>query len=486
MALEDIIKNRINKLNKIKNSGIEPYPVFCNREMSCQDAEKNFTRISKKKKIILAGRIRIIRAHGGLTFVEINDGTGKIQLSFQKTKIGEKAYKFFIDNFDVGDFIEARGFLFKTKRGEKTLEVSNYKILSKSVRPLPDKWHGIQDIEERFRKRYLDLLFNDEIKEKFIQKAQIITEIRKYLSENGFIEVDTTVLQPLYGGARAKPFKTKHNALGMDFYLRISPELYLKRLLVGGFEKVYEMGKCFRNEGIDRLHNPDFTMLEFYWSYADYKELMKFTEKFLSTIIKRVFGKTFIEYQGQKINFKTPWKRIEFLDFVKKETGIDYESLSRDGLAKEAVKLGIKVEKTMNKPEIIDEIYKKTCRHKLQNPTFLIHHPAGWFPLAKSYEKDDRKTANFQVIVAGWEIINSYSELNDPIEQRKRLTEQEKFYKEGLEEAQRIDEDFIEALEYGMPPAAGWGMGIDRFVALLTNSHSLREAILFPAMKKRE
>ena len=381
--------------------------------------------------------------------------------------------------------METRGILFKTKRGEKTLEVSNYKILSKSLRPLPEKWHGITDVEERFRKRYLDLLFNDEIKEKFVLKAKIIREIRKYLDENGFIEVDTPILQPIYGGAKARPFKTIHNALNSTFYLRISPELYLKRLLVGGFEKVYEMGKCFRNEGIDRSHNPDFTMLEFYFSYIDYKELMKFTEKFLSSIIKNVLGKLTIDYQGQKINFKTPWKRVEFLDFVKKETGIDYNSINKEELAKKAMKLGIEVSKTMDKPEIIDEIYKKTCRHKLQNPTFLIHHPAGWFPLAKSYEKDDRKTANFQVIVAGWEIINAYSELNDPIEQRKRLTEQEKFYKEGLEEAQRIDEDFIEALEYGMPPASGWGMGIDRFVALLTDSHSLREAILFPAMKSK-
>ena len=409
MALEDIIKNRINKLNKIKISGVEPYPVFCNREMTCKEAKENFGKLSKsKKKIILAGRIRIIRAHGGLTFVELDDGTDKIQISLQKSKIGEKAYKFFIDNFDAGDFVETRGILFKTKRGEKTLEVSNYKILSKSLRPLPEKWHGITDVEERFRKRYLDLLFNDEIKEKFVLKAKIIREIRKYLDENGFIEVDTPILQPIYGGAKARTFKTIHNALNSTFYLRISPELYLKRLLVGGFEKVYEMGKCFRNEGIDRSHNPDFTMLEFYFSYIDYKELMKFTEKFLSSIIKNVLGKLTIDYQGQKINFKTPWKRVEFLDFVKKETGIDYNSINKEELAKKAKKLGIEASKTMDKPEIIDEIYKKTCRHKLQNPTFLIHHPVGFFPLAKSYEKDAGKLANFQLIVAGWEIVNAF------------------------------------------------------------------------------
>jgi len=486
MALDDIIKNRLNKLNKIKNSGIEPYPVFCNRNTSCKKAKEDFSELLKSKtEIILAGRIRMTRVHGGLTFVEIDDGEDKIQISFQKMKLGEKSYKFFLDNFDIGDFIEVRGILFLTKRGEKTLEVAGYKILAKSIRPLPEKWHGIKDTEERFRKRYLDLIFNSEIREKFKQKSKITKEIRNYLDENGFIEVDTPILQPIYGGANAKPFKTKHNALNTNFYLRISPELYLKRLLVGGFEKIYEIGKCFRNEGIDRSHNPDFTMLEFYWAYADYKELMKFTEKFLSSIVKKVYGKYTIEYQGKKINFKAPWRRVEFLDLVRKETGIDYESINRNELVRQAEKLGVKIEKSMQKPEIIDEIYKKTCRNKLQDPCFLIHHPAGWFPLAKSYEKDDSKTANFQAIVAGWEVVNAYSELNDPIEQRKRLQEQEKFYKEGAEEAQRIDEDYIEALEYGMPPAAGWGMGIDRFVAILTDSYSLREAILFPAMKPK-
>lgn len=486
MALDDIIKNRLNKLNKIKNSGIEPYPVFCSRNTTCKKAKQDFNKLLKsKKEIILAGRIRMTRIHGGLTFVEIDDGEDKIQLSFQKRKLGEKGYKFFLDNFDIGDFIEVRGILFLTKRGEETLEVLNYKILAKSIKPLPDKWHGLKDTEEKFRKRYLDLIFNPEIKEKFKEKSEILKEIRNYLDKNGFIEVDTPILQPIYGGAKAKPFKTKHNALNTNFYLRISPELYLKRLLVGGFEKIYEMGKCFRNEGIDRSHNPDFTMLEFYWAYADYKELMKFTEKFLSSVVKKVYGKFIIEYQGQKINFKAPWKRIEFLDFIKKETGIDYSSLNKDALAKKAEKLGIKIEKSMQKPEIIDEIYKKTCRHKLQDPVFLIHHPLGFFPLAKSYEKNAEKLANFQVLIGGWEIINAFSELNDPVEQKQRLQEQEKFYKEGAEEAQRIDGDFIEALEYGMPPAAGWGMGVDRFVAILTDFYSLREAILFPAMKTK-
>jgi lysyl-tRNA synthetase class 2 len=487
MALKDIIKTRLKKLKRIKNLGIEPYPVFSRRNLSCAEALKKFNSLVKsQREITLGGRIRSIRTHGGLTFIHLDDGTTQIQLALQKNKVGEKGYEFFLENFDIGDFIEVTGILFKTKKGEKTLEVRNFRILAKSLRPLPDKWYGLKDIEERYRKRYLDLIYNPEVKEKFILRAKIIKEIRSFLEKNGFFEVETPILQPIYGGAKARPFKTHHNALDIDLYLRISPELYLKRLLIGGFNKIYELGKCFRNEGIDRSHNPDFTMLEFYWAYADYKELMKFTEKFLSTVIKKIFGKLIIEYEGKKINFKTPWPRIEFLDLIKKETGINYEEINRDGLAKKAEKLGIKVDKVMTKAEIVDEIYKKVCRPKLWNPVFLIHHPAGFFPLAKAYEKDPKKLANFQLIVAGWELVNAFSELNDPIEQRKRFEEQEKLYKQGLEEAQRIDEDFLEALEYGMPPAAGWGMGIDRLIAILTNSHSLREIILFPTMRPKE
>jgi len=486
MALGDIIRNRIKKLQKIKNAGFEPYPVFSRRNLSCVEALKKFSSFKKsQKEIVLAGRIRLMRIHGGLTFVHLDDGTARIQLAFQKNKLGEKAYEFFLENFDIGDFIEVRGILFKTKKGEKTLEVRSCRILAKSLRPLPDKWYGLKDVEERYRKRYLDLLFNPEVREKFVLRAQILKQIRSFLEKNGFVEVETPILQPIYGGAKARPFKTHHNALNIDLYLRISPELYLKRLLIGGFNKIYELGKCFRNEGIDRSHNPDFTMLEFYWAYADYKELMKFTEKFLTSLIKKLFGKLTIEYEGKKINFKTPWPRIEFLDFIRKETGIDYESINRKGLGKKAKELGIDIDKSMTKAEIIDEIYKKACRPKLWNPTFLIHHPLGFFPLAKSYEKDPQKLANFQLIIAGWELVNAFSELNDPLEQRKRFEEQEKLYKQGLEEAQRIDEDFLEALEYGMPPAAGWGMGVDRLVALLTNSHSLREVILFPTMRPK-
>jgi lysyl-tRNA synthetase class 2 len=375
--------------------------------------------------------------------------------------------------------------MFKTQKGEKTIEAADFKMLSKSLLPLPEKWHGLQDIEERFRKRYLDMMFNPEVKKTFEMRSKIIKGIREFLDNEGFLEVETPVLQPIYGGARALPFKTHLNALDMDLYLRIAPELYLKRLLIGGFEKVYEIGRVFRNEGMDRSHNPDYTHFEFYWAYADYRDLMKLVEKMFEKVIKSVFGTLKLEYEGKELNFKTPWPRVEFVQLLKKETGIDLEEIDFESLKKKALKLGIEIKKGANKTELADEIYKKYCRPKIWQPTFVIHYPEGFQPLAKSLENDPKKLANFQLVAAGWELTNAFSELNDPIEQKERFKEQEKFFKEGLEEAQRLDEDFIEALEYGMPPAAGFGLGIDRLVALLTNSHSLRETILFPVMRKK-
>jgi lysyl-tRNA synthetase class 2 len=391
-----------------------------------------------------------------------------------------------LDNFDIGDFIEVRGTLCKTKRGEKTIEASDFKILAKSLRPLPEKWHGLKDIEERFRKRYLDLIFNPEVKEKFILRSKIISEIRKFLEKEGFLEVETPILQPIYGGARAKPFKTHHHALDIDLYLRIAPELYLKRLLVGGFEKVFEIGKCFRNEGIDRFHNPDFTSLEFYWAYADYKDMMKLTEKLILSVLKKIFKKTKISYQGKEINFKVPWPRIEFDALFRKETGLDYDAVNERTLLEKARELGLEIEENLPKFEIADEIFKKKIRPQIWNPTFVIHYPLGFQVLAKSLEKNPKRLANFQLVIAGAEIVNAFSELNDPIEQRRRFKEQRKLFQSGYEEAHPLDEDFLEALEYGMPPAAGFGMGVDRLVMILTDSRSLREIILFPTMRPKQ
>ena len=486
MIIDELRKIRQKKLEAIRKAGVLAYPEKTKRTHKIEEALKDFNNLARsKKEIVLVGRIRSLREHGGATFLHLEDGTGKIQAYFRRDRIGERGYQFFLDNFDIGDFIEVRGILFKTKKGERTIEASDFKILAKSLLPLPEKWHGLKDVEERFRKRYLDLIFNPEVKKKFEIRTKIIKEIREFLEKEGFLEVETPILQPIYGGAKARPFKTHLNALDLDLYLRIAPELYLKRLLVGGFEKIYEIGKCFRNEGVDRQHNPDFTILEFYWAYANYKDLMKLTEKMFESLLKKILGVLEIKYEGKKINFKTPWPRIEFNQLLKKYTKINLEEIHPQALKKEAQRLGIETTEGASKAEIADEIYKKLCRPNIQQPTFVIHHPLGFQPLAKVLETDPKKLANFQLVVAGWELINAFSELNDPIEQRRRFEEQEKFFKAGLEEAQRMDEDFLEALEYGMPPAAGFGMGIDRLVALLTDSHSLREVILFPTMRPK-
>src|SRR3989344_3626992 len=486
-TIDELRKERLKKLEHIQSAGDLAYPAQLKRTHTVAEALKDFAKLSKAgKEIILAGRIRAIRGHGGATFLNVEDGLGNIQAYLKKDRVGEKLYDFFMETFDIGDFVQVRGTLFETKRGEKTLEISDYKILAKSLLPLPEKWHGLQDEEERYRKRYLDLIFNKEVKEKFEKRSKVIKAIREFLEKEGFLEVETPVLQSIYGGAEAKPFKTHINAFDLDMYLRISLELPLKKLIVGGFEKVYEIGRVFRNEGVDRMHNPDFTMLEFYWAYADYKDNMKLTERFLTSVVKGVLGKTKFTYEGKEVNLETPWPRVEYTELLRKHAGIDYDSLSRDALAKRANDLGVKEEKGAPKYQIADAIYKNHVRTKIWDPTFVIHHPAGSIPLAKPLDDDPTKLGTFQLILAGgWELVKAYTELNDPIAQRKAFQEQESYYKEGMEGAQRLDEDFIEALEYGMPPATGFGMGIDRLAALLTDSHSLREVILFPTMKPK-
>ncbi|MFA5228509.1 MAG: lysine--tRNA ligase [Candidatus Paceibacterota bacterium] len=484
-VIDEIRENRKNKSKRLKESGIDPYPIEIKRTCEISKALNDFNLISKEEKeIILVGRMKTIRTHGGLTFIDFEDGTGKIQGLIAKDKVGVDFYETFLEMFDIGDFIQARGTLFETKRGEKTMQIADCKIITKSLRALPEKWHGLKDVEERFRKRYLDLMFSPEVKNNFVIRSNFIKELRNFLNDEGFLEVETPILQLLYGGARAKPFKTHVNAMDLDVYLRISPELYLKRLLVGGLEKVYEIGKCFRNEGIDKFHNPDFTMIEFYWAYADYKQLMKMTERMFQKILKKVTGSTEIEYNGEKISFDGEWERIEFFALLEKYTGIKYEELNEEALLKKGRELGVDIPDGADKPNIADEIYKKYCRPKIIQPTFVIHHPKGFQPLAKSFDKD--KLASFALVISGAEVINAFSELNDPVEQEERLKNQEKLFSGGFEEAQRSDDDFVEALEYGMPPAAGFGMGIDRIISIITNSNSLREVILFPLMRDRD
>jgi len=447
-ALSEIRKERLKKLKRIQKAGILAYPAESRRTHTAAEALKSFTSLSRsQKEIILVGRIRAIRGHGGSTFLNIEDGTGTVQAYLKLDRVGEKQYDFFMENFDIGDFAQLRGILFKTKKGEKTLEIADYKILTKSLLPLPDKWHGLQDEEERYRKRYLDLMFNEEVKKNFKKRTQIIKSIREFLDKEGFLEVETPILQSMYGGADARPFTTHINAFDMDMYLRISLELPLKKLIVGGFEKVYEIGRIFRNEGVDRMHNPDFTMLEFYWAYADYKDLMKLTEQLFGHVLKSTFGKTSISYEGKDINFKTPWPRVEYTALVKKYTKIDIESTNREALFKKAKELKVSVEKNYSKEKIVDELYKKYCRPQIWEPTFIIHHPSEMFPLAKQKVDAPKKAESFQLVVGGgWELIKAYSEQNDPTLQRKAFEEQESLFRKGLQDAQRMDTNFIEAL----------------------------------------
>ena len=484
----EIRKARIKKLAHLKAAGELAYPAGAKRTHEIATLQKEFASLIKtEKEVVAVGRIRSVREHGGSTFFNIEDGTGQMQVYLKRDRVGEKAYQFFLDTFDMGDFAQVRGSLFSTKKGEKTIEASNIRMLAKSLLPLPEKWHGLKDEEERYRKRYLDLLFNKEVKKKFEKRTLVVKSMREFLDKKGFLEVETPVLQSMYGGADAKPFITHLNAFNLDMFLRISLELPLKRLIVGGFEKVYEMGRVFRNEGVDRQHNPDFTMLEFYWAYADYKDMMKLTEELVSFVVQKVAGKKEIMYEGKKISFKTPWPRVEYAELFRKHLKLDIESLNRDALAKEAKKLGIDVAKSLSKSRVVDALYKKAIRPKLWEPQFIIHHPSEMYPLAKVKADDPSKAETFQLLVGGgWELVKAYSEQNDPMVQKKAFEEQESLFKKGLEDAQRMDTDFIEALEYGMPPTAGFGMGVDRLVALLTDSHSLREIILFPTMKPKQ
>lgn len=445
--LEDIIKERLKKKSELEKLGLDLYPARVKRTHLVSEALKNFPALSKKKtKIWLSGRLLGLRVQGGVAFADLTDSSGeKIQLVLTKARLPN--FQTLKDNLDIGDFAEVSGPLFKTKRGEKSVEVRTFRVIVKSIRPLPSVWHGLQDVEERFRKRYLDVLLNAEVREQLLKRSEIVAELRGILAKEGFLEVETPVLQPIPGGAKARPFVTHHNALDADFYLRIAPELYLKRLLVGGMEKVFELGKVFRNEGMDRDHNPEFTALELYWAYQDYKGLMKFAQKLLKKLIP---GK---------------WSSVTFAEIFKKHTGKDYKSVPADKL---------------------DEVFKHEVRPKITAPTFVIDYPESLMPLAKLHDKDKALTESFQLIVNGAEIIKGFSELNDPVFQREQMERQEKAFRAGDEESSRKDEDFLEALEYGMPPAAGLGIGIDRLVAIATKAHAVKEIILFPTLKPKQ
>lgn len=487
-TLKQLIEDRARKLSSIKERSINPYPSSARKTLSNAEAKDKFDKLVEQK-IFLTGRITGRRGHGGLIFADLEDESDRIQLAIKKDNLSAGDFDLFKDLIERGDFVEVSGKLFLTKAREKTLEVKKVKLLAKATRPLPEKWSGLKNEELKYRKRYLDLITSREAREKFKKRSLFIKSLRDFLLKNDFIEFETPILQPMAGGAIAKPFKTRHNALSQDYFLRIAPELYLKRLIVGGFERVFEIARNFRNEGISPQHNPDFTMLEFYWAYTDYEKLMKFTEEMIRETVPKICGSLKVSYQNKKFDFTPPFPRVYFSDLIKKELGVELDSLDRKSLLALAKKYELELEdggKKLSESKILDEIYKKTIRPKLKGPIFLLDYPKNLIPLAKTKDGDASKIATFQLVVNGWEIIKAYNELNDPNEQRERFEEQESARKKGDDEAHSIDEDYLEALSYGMPPTAGWGMGIDRFLVLLLDQKNVRDVILFPLRKTRK
>src|SRR3972149_1073507 len=485
-SLEEIRQIHLDKLAKLKRSGIDAYPIESNQDFTLAEVIKNFTKLSKKKSLSVVGRVMALRPQGALAFMNINDGTESFQALIKKDEIGEEIFTIFADTVDIGDFVELQGSLFITKRKEKTLAIRSWKMLAKSLRPLPEKWHGLQDVEERFRRRYLDSLMSKDVRDRFVLRSKLITEMRSFLNEAGYLEVETPALQPLYGGASAEPFVTHHNALDINLYLRISDELYLKRMLVGGFPKVYEIAKVFRNEGIDVTHNPEFTMIEFYEAYSDAKKMLIFVEKMFKTLIKKLFKKQTITFNEQEIDFSKKFSVISYFELLKKYALINNsESISIKELTLKAGQLGVSVDEKDSFWKIMDNIYKKICRPKLIQPTFIIDYPVEYLPLAKRQKKNSKLVDAFQLVAGGIELVKAFSELNDPIEQKERFMMQEKNKEAGERDAQSYDEDFIEAMEYGMPPAGGVGIGIDRLMMLLSGQKNIKEVIYFPTMRPR-
>lgn len=482
MALDQLKKERLKKLANFKKLKVDPYPSKSARTHTIEQARRLMG-----KSVVVAGRIRSLRSHGKITFVDLEDASGKIQLFFQLTELKGEKYDF-LANLDVGDFIQAGGEIFKTQAGETTVKVHDWTPLSKAVRPLPSSWYGLKDLEERNRKRYLDLLMNAGVKNTLETRSKIIHYIRKFLvEEKGYFEVENPVLQPLYGGTRARPFKTHHNTLDTTLYLRISNELYLKRLIVGGFEKVFEIGHTFRNEGMDRNHNPEFTMLETMEAYADYMDNMDLVEEMFEYVALKVFGKTKLEYQGQMLEFRRPWVRVKLTDLFKKHTGVAFGEIDTlEKVVSLAKKLGVQVQDYMTDGEVLLEIFEKKCTDELVQPTFVYDYPADFYPLAKKKVDDTRFVESFDIYVAGMEMGTNYTEQNDPAQIREAWIKEKKKAAAGNPEAQRMDEDFLEALEYGMPPTSGIGPGIDRWVMVMTNSPSISDVIAFPTLRPQK
>ena len=478
--LNEMLKIKREKLAELKQEGRDPHEIVNFKDRTPAGKIKDDFEEYDGKSARIAGRIIAKRGHGNMSFMDIQDESGKIQIVNRKNVIGDEFKQ--VKKYDIGDIVGIEGNVFKTNQGEISIETQTPQLLTKSLQMLPEKWHGLKDPDLRYRQRYLDLIVNPEVKEVFYQRSQIISEIRKFLDGRGFMEVETPILNTIAGGATARPFITHHNTLDIDMYLRIANELYLKRLIVGGFDKVYEMGRMFRNEGMDATHNPEYTAMELYQAYADYEDMMEITEHMIETVATNVLGKTTIEYDGQAIELKAPWKRIPMIDAIKNETGIDFNEItSYEDAVAIAKEKGVEVKETRG--EIISEFFEEFVEETLIQPTFITDYPVEISPLAKRKNDDKSLTYRFEAFINGKEVANAFSELNDAADQRERFEAQVAKREKGDDEAQMMDYDFVNALEVGLPPTGGLGIGIDRVIMLLTCQHSIRDVLLFPTMK---
>ncbi len=486
--INHLVKVRMEKMEDLRSKGINPFAYNFDKDSDSTTLLEKYKDLEhgaeSEIEYSIAGRVMLKRGHGKAAFAHIQDWQGKIQIYVKLDNVGQEQFDVF-EKMDLGDIIGVKGKVFKTKTGEVTLKVVTLTMLTKSLHPLPEKWHGLQDTELRYRQRYVDLIVNPHVKKVFETRSKVISNIRRSLEDQGFLEVETPILHSLQGGAAAKPFKTFHNALGMPFFLRIAPELYLKRLIVGGFEKVFELGRVFRNEGMSYKHNPEYTMIEIYQAYADYEDIMKLTEELVSTAVKNVLGSTKISFKGHELDFTAPWKRVKLADALVQYAGIDI-NVSEVELRKIAKDKGVDDVEKYGAGKLIGELYDRFVEPHLIQPTFIIDYPLETSPLAKKKRDNDKVVERFEVIVCGMEIANAFSELNDPIDQRQRFEKQMELKLAGDEETESLDEDYVNALEYGMPPTGGLGIGIDRLIMLLTDSHSIRDVLLFPHMKPKE
>lgn len=479
------VRVRRRKLEALRARGIDPFGARFDRTHHAQDIVEDFERLDGST-VKVAGRLTAMRGHGKATFADLLDRSGRIQLYAKLDDLGEKEYELFT-SLDIGDIVGVEGRVFRTRRGEVSVAIEKFVLLTKALRPLPEKWHGLADVDLRYRQRYLDLIVNPEVRDVFMRRTAIIRAVRAFLDSRGYLEVETSSMHVIPGGANARPFITHHNALDIDLYMRIALELHLKRLIVGGLEKVYEIGRVYRNEGISTKHNPEFTMLELYEAYADYTDMMKLAEDLIHYVAIQVLGWACVEHQGDTVSLAPPWPRKTMVEVVGEHTGVDFDAIETAEEARAAAKaLGAEVDPAATRGKVLADVYEDLVEPKIISPTFVVDHPIEISPLAKKKADDPRYTYRFELIIAGREIANAFSELNDPIDQRERFEAQAALRARGDEEAHRMDEDFLRALEHGMPPTGGMGIGIDRLVMLLTNQSSLRDVILFPTMRPRE